>query len=81
MKVPAALGSYSVTSPRGTYTVARITVSSNAVGTLAGLGFDAQSGGVGTSFGGSVAAAPEPASLAALSLGSLALLMRKRRRA
>ncbi|HVT82888.1 MAG TPA: PEP-CTERM sorting domain-containing protein [Phycisphaerae bacterium] len=68
-----------VTGP-GTYTVARITMSSNAVGAFSGLGFDAQSGGVGTAFSGAITAVPEPGSLVAMSVGSLLLIARKRRR-
>ena len=72
----------SVTTAPGTYTVARITVSSDATGSLTGKGFDAQSGGVGTNFSSNIGApAPEPASLAVLAVGGLALLGARRKRA
>ncbi len=68
----------SVTNAPGTYTVARLTLSDNAVGAYSGNGFDAQSGGTGTYFSGNINV-PEPASLAVLGLGAVALMARKRR--
>ncbi len=65
----------------GTFIVAQITLSNNAVGSFSGQAFNTLSGGNGTPFSGTFGAVPEPTTLAALSIGSLALLARKRRSA
>jgi len=70
------------TNVPGVYTVAQLTLTSNAVGSYSGIAYDVPTAGVGVGYSGIIgAAAPEPASLAAFSLGTLALLARRKRKA
>ncbi len=77
-----------VTTGPGTFKVARLTLSSNAAGTIGGRSFNANPGselpdigsfdGMYTIIGGHIV--PEPATLSLLAMGALAVMRRRRRR-
>ncbi|MCK4602375.1 MAG: PEP-CTERM sorting domain-containing protein [Phycisphaerae bacterium] len=68
----------------GTWVIARITLSSDAVGTITGKSYDSESGGDGTPIGnwnisgGGII--PEPATMSLLAIGSGLALIRRRRK-
>ncbi len=63
----------------GTFQIARITVTQDAVGSFTGKSFSLENAGLGQSFSGSLPI-PEPASLALMMVGGMMLLKRQRRR-
>ena len=72
----------SVDDGAGSHVVARITLSTDAQGSLTGTDYDVDTTGVGVDFAAPIVdghIVPEPATLAVLAFGGLGVLIRKRR--